>query len=295
MVARESLELVQGSKRARRASPAVRRTARGVLFTGALVAIGLAMALPFLWMITSSFKPMREIFAYPPTLWPQSPTLDNYVTAFGRTPVARWFLNSAIVTGSITLSNVLADAMAAYAFARLRFPGKDVVFVLLLVTLMIPFHLTLVPLFLILRSLGLLNSLAGVIAPGLASILGVFLLRGFFADIPLELEEAARVDGAGEFQIFWRVAMPLARPALATVAIIVFVQSWGEFLLPLLVLNDRSAFTLPLGIRMFQGEYSTEWGQLMAVTFLADLPILVLFLMLQRHFIHGLTQGALKA
>lgn len=271
-----------------------RKAARGLVLYAMVLTIGVGMAAPFLWMLSSSFKPMSEIFAYPPTVLPQEPTLENYLNAFSQAPVLRWLLNSAIVSGTIILANLFTSSMAAYAFARIEFPGRDVVFYVLIATLMIPFHLTLVPLFLVLKTLGLVNSLAGVIAPGLASVLGVFLLRGFFRAIPVELEDAARVDGASELQLYWRIAMPLAQPALATLGIITLVHSWGEFLLPLLVLNSPSQYTLPLGLATFQNEYATQWGQIMAVTTVADIPILVLFVALQRHFIEGLTQGAVK-
>lgn len=268
----------------------IRRWATYIVLYG----VGLVMVVPFLWTFSSSLKPLWEIFAFPPTIIPQEPSLDNYFQAFRQAPIAQWFINSGLVAGGVVFLNLVFASMAGYAFARLQFPGKNVLFIILLSTLMIPFHITLVPLFLILRNLGLINNLWGVIFPSAATIFGVFLLKQFFEQIPYEIEEAAIIDGASELQIYGRIILPLAKPALATLAIVVFLQTWGEFLLPLLVLHTREMYTVPLGLATFQQEAIAHWGQTMAVTFLADLPVLLLFLLLQRFIVTGLTAGALK-
>jgi multiple sugar transport system permease protein len=263
-----------------------------------LVILGLAvMLLPFIYMVATSFKQNALVLQLPPEFIPHHPTTANYSDAWSSNKFGRYFFNSIIVALATTVCAVFLSSMMAYAFARFRFVGQRLMFGLLLVGLMVPTMMLLIPQFLLARQLGMLNSLWGLVffytAMNLA--LNTFLLRSFFQDIPRELEEAMVVDGAGPWARYWRLILPLSRPALATVAIFSFLASWDEFVWALTVINDPNRRTLPIAIALFQGQHTTSWGLVFAASTIAVIPVFAIFLVFQRQFVSGITSGALKA
>lgn len=273
-----------------------RRIRKGVAYAF-LIGYALLMFVPFAWTIITSFKTQPDALRM--TFIPDPFTTQGWENAFNQLnpPLLRLFLNSAIVATAVTISNVFLGAMAGYAFGRLRFPGRDILFLLVLGTLMIPDQLRMVPVYQVLRELGLLRGdlqyggLWLVLAINAASI---FLLRQYFLTIPRDLEEAAKLDGAGFFSTFWKVMLPLAGPALAAVAILQFQGTWNNFFWPLVILQERENWTLPLGITQFRLQYFTIWPDLMAVVVMATLPILVLYLFFQRYFVQGVAASGVK-
>jgi multiple sugar transport system permease protein len=266
-----------------------------LLFLATLVAV-----LPFGWMVVTAFKSGPEIYQWPPALLPKAWTFDNFVKAWGTGNFPRLFLNSTIVAVAATLLNLLFDSMAAYAFARLRFPGRDALFAVVLATMMLPAVVTIIPLFLIVKGLpapspgGWLNSYAGIVAPGAATAFGIFLFRQYFETIPNELDEAMTLDGAGLWRIYWQLVMPLAKPAAVTVAIFTFVYQWNDFLWPLVVATDADMYTVQVGMSYFTTEHGIDWPLLMAAAVIVTLPVLLLYACLQKYFIGGLTMGGSK-
>jgi multiple sugar transport system permease protein len=261
-----------------------------------LVLIALVFLIPLAWMISTSLKPKSQWFSAQIYWIPKTITLDNYKSLLDNpaTPIARWFGNSLMVGALVTVLILVIDSLAAYAYARMEFKGRGVLFALLLATLFLPGMMFLVPNFLTIFALHLLNTYAGVILPGLAGVFGVFFLRQFFETIPKELEEAAVLDGANAFQTFWRVALPLARPALATLAVITFLASWNDFLWPLLILQQADLMTLPPGLATLQGAYTSEYGQMMAGAMVAAVPVLILYIGLQRFIVQSVATTGLK-
>jgi multiple sugar transport system permease protein len=258
--------------------------------------IALLIILPLLWMLSTSFKPKSEWFM-PDIYWiPRTFTWDNYTKIFNNPsiPVARWFLNSIFVSSTITVCILAFDSLAAYAYARMEFPGKRFLFAMLLSTLFLPGIMFLVPNFLTITRIGLLNNYAGVILPALAGVFGVFFMRQFFESLPKELEEAAYIDGANRLQTFWYIALPLAGPALATLGIITFLGSWNDFLWPLLILKDSDLLTLPPGLAQLQGAYTSEYGQMMAGAVITSIPVLLLYIFLQRYVVESVQTAGLK-
>lgn len=253
-----------------------------------------AMLLPIVWMAFTAFKPEADIVAFPPTLWPREFTLDHFVDVWNRIPFARLYLNTIIFAGSVTLISLLFDSMAAYALARLEFRGRHVVLVVILILLMLPFQVTLIPLYDLLNSVGLTNTLPGLIVPRITNAFGIFFLRQFFLSLPKDLEEAARVDGAGEFRIYAGVIMPLAKPALLTLGLFHFQYNWNDLLWPLIMSADVSSATLPAGLALFMGQHVVEYGLLMAGSLLALLPVIAFFLIIQRSFVAGIATTGLK-
>lgn len=260
-----------------------------------LVFFALVFLLPMFWMLSTSFKPKSQWFARSIEWIPRTFTTDNYtrILSNATTPIGRWFLNSLMVGVIATILILIIDSLAAYAYARMQFRGRKFLFALLLATLFLPGVFFLVPNFLTIYRLGLLNNYAGVIMPGLASVFGVFFLRQFFETIPRELEEAAQIDGATQFQTFYQVALPLAKPALATLSIITFLGSWNDFLWPLLILKTRALQTLPPGLRTLQGAYTAEYGQMMAGAVIAAVPVLILYIALQRYIVQSVATTGL--
>lgn len=275
------------------------RRARALVGTRLLLlsAGAVVMALPFLWMLSTSFKPDTLVLQIPPQLIPHHATTTNYTGAWSSNQFGRYFLNSLIVALVTTAAAVLLSAMMAYAFARFRFPGRRLLFGLLLLALMVPPMMLLIPQFLLAKNLLLLDSLWGLIVfyTGSSLALNTFLLRAFFQDIPYELEEAMVVDGAGPWSRFWKLILPLSRPALATVAIFTFLGSWDEFVWALTIINTPSKRTLPIAIALFQGQHATSWGLVFAASAIAVGPVIALFAVFQRQFVSGFTAGALKA
>ena len=259
-----------------------------------VLALAATMVAPFLYMASTSLMDEFEVLRYPPAVLPAHPTLANYPAALTALPFGRFFLNSAILASAVVVGQLLTSATAAYAFARLRFPGRDRVFLAFLSVLMIPAIVLLIPRFLIVNALGWVDSYAGLISTELVSVWGIFLLRQFFLTMPRELEDAARLDGAGEWTIFWRVALPLSKPALATLAVFAFVDQWKNFLWPLIVTRSTPMQVVEVGIASFHGLYYTNWPYQMAAAMTAVLPLIVLFFLAQRYFIQGIQLTGLK-
>jgi multiple sugar transport system permease protein len=278
----------------------VRHPARRVLLYVVALGTSLLMVGPLYWMFSTSFKPSADVFASPPKWIPDPWTLGNYHDVFTLLPFDRFFVNSVLVSFSIVGLNILFDTMAAYAFAKLRFPGRDIIFFLLLVTLMIPFQVNLIPLYRLMvffrdinPHLGI-DSYSALILPSMIQVFGIFLMRQFFQSIPDEVLESARCDGASELKIIWFIVLPLALPGMATLAIFTFLSAWNDFLWPLLVTSSDTHRTLPVGVALLARKNTINWGDTMAGTVLASFPMIIVFLVLQRRFIEGLTAGAVK-
>jgi multiple sugar transport system permease protein len=251
---------------------------------------GVITLLPFLWALSASFKPLAELTSGQFNWIPQQFTLDNYRQIFEREPLfGRWVFNSLLIGVSVTLLNLLFNSMAGYALARLNFAGRRFWFFLILAVLAVPVQVTLIPTFLILKLLGWLNSYQGMVVPGMVNATFIFMMRQFFVNFPKELEEAAALDGLNPFQIFWYIVLPLAKPALAAQAIFVFMGSWNNFLLPVVILFDPEMFTLPLGLNTFKGQYISYWNYIMAASVVFTVPVLVLYIFFNRYFIRGVT------
>jgi multiple sugar transport system permease protein len=272
----------------------MKRRSSALAINSALVAGGAVTLFPLLWMLSASFMSNGEATTYPPHFVPHTATWTQYQQLFDRLNIGRAFLSSAIVAGTVTLVSLLFNSMAGYAFARLRFGGRERLFGWLLSALIIPAQVGMLPLFLMMKEIHLVNTYWGAIIPALASVFGIFLVRQFMLSIPQELLEAARLDGAGEARIYWSVVMPLARPVLATLAIYTFMATWNDFLWPLIVLNDQKRYTLPVAMASLVGEHALDIELMMAGAVVTVLPVLVLFLALQRYYIAGLMSGSVK-
>ncbi len=259
-----------------------------------LVAAALVTLVPLLWMASASLMPSGEASTVPPRFLPSAPTLAHYRELFERLNLARAFLNSLAIATAVTVVSVTVNALAGYAFARFEFVGRDRTFRLLLAALVVPGQLGMLPLFLMLRELGLVNTYLGVLIPGLASIFGIFLVRQYALSIPQSLLDAARVDGAGELRLFWSVVVPLCKPVLVTLAIFTFMGTWNDFLWPLIVLSDADLQTLPVALANLLGEHVQDTELMMAGAVLTVLPVIVVFLMLQRYYIEGIVTGSVK-
>lgn len=268
--------------------------AHSVLVHAGLIALTALCLAPLLWMLSVSFMPAGGASRFPPPLLPSAPTLDNYRALFERIGMGGYFLNSVIVSAATTLLSLIVNAMAGYAFAKLRFAGRERIFKALLAALVIPSQVAMLPLFLMLKQMGLVNSFAGVVVPGLASVFGIFLVRQYARSIPDELMEAARIDGAGEWLIFWRIVLPMLKPVLVTLAIFTFMGTWNDFMWPLIVLTDQSNYTLPVALASLSREHIQDVEMMMAGAVLTLLPVLALFLALQRYYIQGLLLGSVK-
>jgi multiple sugar transport system permease protein len=245
---------------------------------------------PFLWAFSASFKSLAEISANTNQFIPQQFTIENYKYIFTQEDLfSRWLFNSAIVAIVVTLFNLLFNSMAGYALARVKFPGNQFWFFVILAVLMIPGQITLLPKFLILKSLGWLNTYTGLIVPTMINATFIFMMRQFFINFPKELEEAAALDGLNRLETFFQVVLPLAKPALAAQTIFIFMGSWNEFLLPLVVMSDPEMFTLPLGLNAFKGQYISYWNYIMAASMVFTLPALAIYAFFNRYFIQGIT------
>lgn len=288
---------VRRGLRARRARGAFRLT----FVYGGMLVVAAVMVIPFLWMLSSSLKAAGDIFLFPPQIVPWPPEWSNYPDTIramrcGQTDCFGLFLfNSFKVSVLGDIGALIAVAMAAFAFARMRFPGKDVIFVVMIATMMIPAQVTLIPVFLMIKSLGWVNSHAALIVPNwFGGAFGTFLVRQFFLTIPDELEDAAKIDGAGPFTIFWKIFVPLGRPALATVAVFVFMNLWNDLTGPVIYLSDIEKMTVTVGLTMFRGQYRTQWHLLMAGSVLSILPILAIYVVAQKYFVQGIALSGIK-
>jgi len=267
-----------------------------LLILGAVV-----MVMPFLWMISTSFKSQSEVFSYPPQWIPSTLIWQNYVRAWQAAPFGRYFVNSIMVAFAVTLGTLVTSSLAAFAFARIRFPGRDALFALYLSSMMIPHQMTIIPSFLVLRNLGDISPAMGLdtyfalIAPFIAGAFGVFLLRQSFLTIPNELEDAATLDGCGKLGFLWRIVIPLSRPALATLALFTFMANWNSYLWPLIVTNSNDMRTVQIGLRYFVGqEGGSQWGLLMSAAVFVTLPVVIVYLFVQKQFVQGIAGTGIK-
>jgi multiple sugar transport system permease protein len=258
-----------------------------------LFPLSLIMVIPFAWMVVTSFMTDAEINRFPPTIVPHQLFTGGYTAVLADSDFPRWFWNTTIVAASVVASQLVMCSLAGYAFARIRFAGKKLLFPLLLATALIPFQLTVIPTFLIFKTLGLTDHLGALIVPQLTSVLGIYLMSSFFQAFPKELEEAAQIDGCTRVGTFFRIVMPLARPALSALAIITFIYAWNDLFWPLIAITSDKTYTVQLGLTTFQGVHRTEWSAIMAGNVLTTAPVLLVFLIGQRRFVQALT-GAVK-
>ena len=260
-----------------------------------LLIFAFAFLFPVLWVLVSSLKPQSELFTYPLTILPKTPTLGNYVTAFASGDFVTYFKNSIFVSTVATVITIAINVMAGYALSKYYFRGRDLIFYVMVGTLMIPLQAIMVPIFLLLKDLGMLNSLWGIIIPPAATPTGVFLARQYIQTIPDSFIEAVRIDGAGEFRIFRRIIAPLAAPIIATLGIFSFMWRWNDFLWPFIVITKKANMTLQLALANFVGQYQINWANLLAMTVVTMVPMILVFVALQRYFVTGLTAGGVKA
>ena len=260
-----------------------------VLILGAFL-----MIFPFLWMLSTSFKSAPETVAFPPTFFPQNPTLENYTNVFQRADIARLYLNTGGLTLVRLVSTLYTSLLLGYVFAKFEFRGRNVLFYLILGTMIIPFEVYMIPLYIMMVNFGLGNNYLAIILPSVFSAYCIFMVRQIMFSIPSELIDAARIDGAGEFHIFHRIIIPLARPVAITLGAFLFIWHWNDFLWPLIVLTDSSKYVFPIGLATFVGENQTEYGVITAGSTLATLPIVIVFLALQRHIVGGIALSGLK-
>jgi len=260
-----------------------------------LLLVGLAITLaPFIWMVSTSFKSAESVFTYPPQWVPKHPTLEQYQKLFREVNFLQFFKNTVVVAFGITLFSLFLNSLGGYAFAKYRFPGKEKIFGLLLATMMVPGQITMIPVFLMLKSIGLINSYWGLIIPAGASAFGIFLMRQFITTIPNDLIESARIDGCSEFRIFWTIILPLCKPVLAALGIFTFMGSWNAFLWPLIVMIKEDMYTLPVALANLSGQYATKFGLLMAGAVVVVAPVIIVFILAQRYVIKGVAVTGLK-
>ena len=287
---------VAASSPAEHAKPGLfsRKSAYATVTYAALVIAVVVALLPFGYVISTSFKSTMALFSYPPEWLPSDPTLDNYRNLLSKYPFWRWLANSFVVAAAVTAIKLVLDSMAGYAFAKMSFPGRNVLFLVVLMSLMIPFASLLIPVFIIVRELGLLNTYWGLMLPGLASPIGIFMMRQFIESLPSDLENAARLDGCSEFQIYRRVILPLIKPGLVVLGVLTFMTQWTSYLWPLVVVTKPDMATLTVGARSLTSTFTQDWGLNSAAAVLSMLPMILVFVFLQRYFIAGSIAGALK-
>jgi multiple sugar transport system permease protein len=261
---------------------------------GLVTLAGILSLFPLYWLFVTSLSPQQFIVKVPPDLLPTDLTFQNYTRLFNTTPVIRWLVNTLVIAGSITVFHLLFDSMAGYAFAKRHFPGRQVLFWLVLSTLTVPAQVTLIPVFFLLKNLNLLDTYPGIILPGFADVFGVFLMKQYIQTLPSELESAGRVDGASQFQIYRHIILPLCTPALAVLAIFTFQRYWNGFILPLVVLRDTFKYPIQVGLATLQGEFNTDYGMLMTGAAVAAVPMMIVFFAFQRYFVEGIRIGGVK-
>ena len=270
------------------------RATQRLLLGAALGAVALLTLAPLLWMFSISLMPAGDANVFPPRLWPRQVTLQHYVELFARLDMARYALNSAALSASVTIISVFINGMAGYAFAKFRFAGRDSLYRTLLGALVVPAQVAMLPLFLLMKALGLVNSYVGVMIPGMASIFGIFLVRQYALSVPDDLLDAARMDGAGEFRIFRSVVLPVIAPILVTLGVFTFMGTWNDFMWPLIVLSSEEKYTLPVALATLSLEHVQDTELMMAGAVLTILPVLIVFVTLQRFYIEGITAGSVK-
>jgi len=250
--------------------------------------------LPFIWMVITSFKTEEQVFSWPPSFYPTVYSFENYEGAFSLIPMGRLLLNSVFVSGAVTFIQLILNSLAAYGLSRFKFKGRDTIFMLLVGTLMIPGEVIIIPLYVIVKNMGLLNTYASLIVPFMSSAFGIFLLRQFFMGIPKELEDAALIDGAGRLKIFWKIILPLSKPALWTTAIFSFLGRWNSYLWPLVAINDSNKQVIQVGLSQFSGDWMTQWTWKMAASTTAVLPIIIFFFFIQKQYVEGIRGTGVK-
>lgn len=263
-----------------------------------LAIIGITMLIPFLWMLSTSLKEPTAVFERYSAWWrnwlPSPVVWSNYIRAWRAVPFGRFYLNSIFVATCVTFGQVITSSFAAYAFARLKFPGRDKIFFGYLATLMIPYAVIMIPVFILLKLIGWIDTYKALTIPAMFSAYGTFMLRQFFMTLPRELEDAAKIDGCSLFGIFWRIILPLSKPAIATLTTFTFMGNWMSFIWPLLVINRTALKTLPIGLAYFQSQYTTDWTLLMAASVMATIPVIIVFVFNQRFFIEGIKLTGIK-
>ena len=265
------------------------------IFIHLLLFLGLAITLaPFIWMISTSFKSSESVFTFPPQWIPKHPTIEQYQTLFREVNFLQFFKNSVIVAFGITLFSLFLNSLGGFAFAKHKFPGREKIFALLLATMMVPGQITMIPVFLMLKSVGLINSYWGLIIPAGASAFGIFLMRQFITTIPTDLIESARIDGCSEFRIYWTIILPLCKPVIAALGIFTFMGSWNAFLWPLIIMIKENMYTLPVALANLSGQHATKFGLLMAGAVVVVIPVLIVFIVAQRYVIKGVAVTGLK-
>lgn len=252
------------------------------------------MIMPFVWMVLTSIKPRAEILSYPPSFAVHHPTLDSFRDLFRLVPMKRYILNSVIVATAVTISNLFFCSMAGYAFAKHKFWGRDKIFLLLLGSMMVPWQVNIVPAFVLIKKLGWLSTYQGLIIPTMAGAFGIFLMRQFIREIPNDLLDSARIDGCKEFYIYWRIVLPLCRPALASLSIFMFMQQWNNFVWPLIIIHDSKMRTVPLVLAVLNGQFGGSFGLLMAGAVISILPMMIMFLLFQKQIIKGIVLEGIK-
>lgn len=265
----------------------------GVLYV-LFAVVAIVFTLPFFLMLSSAFKSSAEILRVPPTLLPSEPSFDAFRTVLNEAPFFRWFANSLLVSSTITLLVLFTCSLAGYIFAKFQFPGRDAIFVVLLMTMMVPFPVLLIPSYLVVNELNLINSLWALIVPAMVSAFGIFLMRQFIAGIPNDLIEAARLDGASEWSIYARIIVPLARPPMAALGIFTFLAAWNDYLWPLIVINDLEKSTLPLALTFFNSQFAQRYDLVMAAASMAVIPVIIVFIIFQRQIVNALVLAGLK-
>ncbi len=263
----------------------------GVLILGAVV-----MVLPFVWMVSTSFKVLAQVFVYPPEWIPDPFVWQNYPKAFSAVPFTRWFLNSLTIAAMVVLGQLITCSLAGFTFARMRFPGRTALFLVYLGTMMIPYHVTIIPVFVMMNNMGLVDTFYPLIVPALVSAWGTFLFRQYFLTMPTELEDAAKIDGCSYFRIYSQIFMPLAKPIVATLAVFTFMSSWNDFLGPLIFLQSKASKTLTIGLLQFRADFQgmSNWPVMMAGIVISVLPILIAFVIGQKYFVRGIALSGIK-
>ncbi|ROW81748.1 carbohydrate ABC transporter permease [Enterococcus faecium] len=265
-----------------------------IIRTISMLVILLVIAFPFLWLIISSFKHEKDIISFPPRIFADSYTLDNYIKVWTTIPLLDYIKNTVIFAGGTVITSVFFDSLAGYAFARMRFKGKSVLFYFVLLTMMIPFQVFMIPLFIEVNLLGMLDTYAGLIIPRMTTAFGIFMMRSFFITLPDSLEEAARIDGLSEFNIFLKIMLPLSKPILLSLGIFTLMNSWNDLLYPLILTSSSKMRTLPAGLALFTGQNISFYGPVMAGTVISMLPLLVVYIFAQKYFVQGTTMSGMK-
>ena len=277
----------------------IKRTRKKIKMKKILSMIGMmlvlmAIAFPFLWLIISSFKYEKDIISFPPKIFADKYTFDNYIKVWTTIPLLDYIKNTVIFAGGVVITSVFFDSLAGYAFARMNFKGKSALFYFVLLTMMIPFQVFMIPLFIEVNLLGLLDTYAGLIIPRMTTAFGIFMMRSFFVTLPKELEEAARIDGLNEFKIYWNIMLPLSKPTLLSLGIFTLMNNWNDLLYPLILTSSSKMRTLPAGLALFSGQNISFYGPVMAGTVISMLPLLIVYIFAQKYFVQGTAMSGMK-